>query len=134
MKPAEAEIVHRRRDLRKTQTDAERALWQTLCDRQLLGAKFRRQETVGPFILDFYCREAGLAVEVDGDQHAEPNRAARDERRTAYLSARGVRILRFSNMDVLTRRDQVLQAILGSLTLALARPHGRGEQTGALHD
>ncbi|HLQ35172.1 MAG TPA: endonuclease domain-containing protein [Chloroflexota bacterium] len=84
---------------------------------------------MGPFILDFYWREARVAIEIDGDQHAAPDAIAYDSRRTAYLNDRGITVLRFSNMDVLTHRDEVLQRIWGSLTLALSRRGGRGDSS-----
>lgn len=72
-------------------TDAERMLWSILRNRQLDGFKFRRQATIDPFVVDFLCVEAALAVELDGGQHDED----RDRRRTVYLEARGLHILRF---------------------------------------
>ena len=71
-----------------------------------------RQEPIGPYIADFVCREAKLVVEVDGGQHNEPER---DQRRDAFMSAEGYRILRFWNPDALTNMDGVLQTILSSL-------------------
>jgi adenine-specific DNA-methyltransferase len=126
VKPAEAEVVARRRELRHEQTDAERKLWQKLRSNQL-GIKFRRQETVGPCILDFYCREARLAIEIDGDQHADREHQAYDARRTTDLNQHGIEVIRFTNLDVLTRTPDVLQAVWDSLTLALSRCGGRGD-------
>jgi very-short-patch-repair endonuclease len=105
----------RRRTLRREETDAERALWLLLRSRRLGGAKFRRQHAAGPYILDFYCAQARLAIEVDGSQHYTPDGAAGDATRTAYLEAFGARVLRFSNRDVPTNADGVLEAILHAL-------------------
>ena len=105
----------RRRGLRHDATDAERALWSLLRSRRLDGYKFRRQHSAGPYILDFYCAQARLAVEVDGSQHYTPDGAAGDATRTAYLEALGLRVLRLSNRDVLTNADGVLQTILHAL-------------------
>ena len=105
----------RRRALRTDATDAERALWALLRSRTLDGHKFRRQHSAGPYILDFYCAQARLTVEVDGSQHYTPDGAADAAARTAYLESLGLRVLRFSNRDVLTNADGVLEAILHAL-------------------
>ncbi len=96
------------RRLRRDATDAERLLWQRLRSRQLAGAKFRRQATVGLYIVDFLCVEAKLVVEADGGQHSPE----RDEVRTAWLESRGLRLARFWNHDILQNVDGVLEAIL----------------------
>ena len=90
-------------------------MWQELRSRRLGGFKFRRQVPVGPFVLDFYCAEQRLAVELDGGGHAEPQQAAHDEERTALLARRGIRVLRFWNQEVLAERPAVLEMILGAL-------------------
>ena len=79
----------RRRDLRKTMTPAEAALWKLLRKRQLEGRRSRRQHSGGPFILDFYCSEEKLAVELDGAVYDDPGRGAYDNERTASLQAHG---------------------------------------------
>ncbi|MDX8127138.1 endonuclease domain-containing protein [Methylomonas sp. OY6] len=81
------------RSLRKNQTDAERVIWQQLRNRQLLGCKFRRQQVIGPFIVDFVCLEPKLVIEVDGGQHAEQQEY--DQNRSHYLQRLGYRVLRF---------------------------------------
>src|SRR3954447_3249693 len=106
----------RRRTLRRNGTNAELVLWHALRAGQVDGNKFRRQHAVGPYILDFCCVEKGLAVEVDGDQHVLPEQAAHDERRTQFLEEQGIRVLRFSNRDVLTQRESVVEVIRGALT------------------
>lgn len=95
--------------LRTTQTDAESRLWHQLCNRQLLGHKFRRQLPVGPYVADFACVERGLIVELDGGQHVE--RAEADEIRTKTLASHGFRVLRFWNDQVLRETEAVLEAI-----------------------
>jgi very-short-patch-repair endonuclease len=100
------------RKLRNTQTDAERKLWFELRDRRLGGFKFVRQEAIGPYIVDFICREQKLIVEVDGGQHAE---SAKDVVRDAYLTREGYRVMRFWNNDVLRNREGVLETILAAL-------------------
>ena len=74
-------------------TPAEAALWKRLQKRQLEGRRFRRQHSVGPFILDFYCPEEKLAVELDGAVHDDPGRSEYDDERTASLQAHGSRVL-----------------------------------------
>lgn len=92
-------------------TDAERALWQGLRGRRLEGRKFKRQWTLGPYVVDFCCWEAKLVVEVDGGQHNEED----DARRTAWLERQGYRVIRFWNNDVLTNLEGVLHTILLAL-------------------
>ncbi len=103
----------RARALRKGATRAEQRLWRHLRDRRLGGFKFRRQHPLGPYVLDFYCEDQGLVVELDGRQHAD--RAAQDAARTAWLQARGHRVLRFWNHQVNDTLEGVLETILESL-------------------
>jgi very-short-patch-repair endonuclease len=100
--------------MRKAPTDAERALWLRLRHRQIDGLKFRRQVPIGPFIVDFFCRDAGLVIELDGSQHAEAC-AAYDRRRTVWLEGHGLRVLRFWNGDVLMRPTLVMDAIAAAI-------------------
>ena len=93
--------------LRSEMTDGEQRLWRHLRSRQLDGLKFRRQATVGPYVVDFLCVEARLVVEADGGQHSE----ARDAARTRFLQSRGLRVLRFWNHDILQNVDGVLMTI-----------------------
>jgi len=76
-----------------------------------LGFKIRRQHPIFRFIADFYCAEAKLCIEVDGDTHAEPDQAEYDAARTAWLEERGYRVIRFHNDDIHHRLDEVLEAI-----------------------
>ena len=103
-------------ELRREATDAERSLWKLLRGRQLAGHKFRRQHEFGGFVLDFYCAEVRLAIEVDGGQHFSEEGAARDDERTRFLEANGIRVLRFTNTEVLHELDAVGEAILRELT------------------
>jgi adenine-specific DNA-methyltransferase len=106
--------VERRREVRRDASDAERVLWQFLRGSRL-GAKFRRQHPIGPFVVDFYCCEARLVVEVDGGQHYEPGASAYDERRTAEINRRGHRVVRFRNDDVLRNPRAVVALIAEAL-------------------
>ncbi|MCP1642745.1 lysyl-tRNA synthetase class 2 [Pseudomonas citronellolis] len=96
------------RQLRKDQTDAERALWQQLRAYRFMELKFKRQKVVGPYIVDFICLERMLVIELDGGQHQG---SAIDLERDAWLCARGFQVLRFWNHDVLSKMDSVLEAI-----------------------
>jgi len=98
--------------LRRDMTDAERKLWLSLRDRRLDGHKFRRQSTIGPYIVDFLCAEVMLIIELDGGQHSPEI----DASRTHYLKERGYRVLRFWNNDVLENFEGVLETILSVLT------------------
>ena len=101
--------------MRHNATDAERRLWSSLRDRRLGGFKFRRQVPIDGFIVDFYCLERKLAVELDGSQHGEEEAIAYDEKRTRILGRRAFRVMRFSNTDVLKDTDIVLREIFGAL-------------------
>ena len=93
------------------QTDAEQLMWGVLRGRRFLDKKFRRQHPVGRYILDFYCHEDRLAVELDGGQHSEAGPQAYDQERTAFLEQQGIRVLRFWNNDVLNATESVLEAL-----------------------
>ena len=103
----------RARTLRRNATVAEIRLWSRLRRKQLEGFRFRRQHPLGSYIVDFFCPEARLIVEVDGGQHGEEN--AHDARRTKWLEARGYRVVRFWNNEVLSNTDGVLTTILFAL-------------------
>jgi len=107
--------VERRRQLRRQSTDAELLLWRLLRGRQRGGAKFRRQHQVGPYVLDLYCPEQRVAVEADGAQHLTVEGVARDAVRTRYLESKGIRVLRFTNAQILTETDAVVEAIAQDL-------------------
>ena len=96
-------------ELRQAQTKAEQHLWKYLRNRRLGGRKFRRQFPIPPYILDFYCHEMHLAVELDGSQHLLKEKY--DRKRTEYLENQGIRVLRFWNHDVLQRTEKVLEMI-----------------------
>ena|ERR1700687_4112796 len=104
--------ISRARELRRDQTDCEKLLWQRLRRRGLAGLKFRRQYPVGPYVLDFFCNEAGIGIELDGGGHAESGQRQRDDDRMRHLQQLGVRLLRFWNTDVLQNIDGVLERIL----------------------
>jgi len=107
--------LDQRRYLRRMSTDAEAALWTLLRGRRFGGVKFRRQHSCGPFILDFFCMQKKLAIELDGGQHFEEAGLAYDARRDAYLAERGIRVLRFGCDLVFREREGVLMAIAAAL-------------------
>lgn len=109
------DILRHARQLRREQTDAERLLWYLLRGRQLGGFKFRRQSPFGPYILDFYCPQKRLAVELDGGGHADDDQARHDVNRTAFLQNSGIQVLRFWNHQVFQETEAVLQKIWNTL-------------------
>ncbi len=103
------------RGLRIRQTDAERLLWLHLRDRQLEGIKFRRQQALGKYIVDFVSLEEKLVIEVDGGQHNESLIIEKDEQRTQWLNSRGYTVIRFWNSDVLENMEGVVYKIMETL-------------------
>jgi very-short-patch-repair endonuclease len=106
-----------RRRLRKELTPAEAQLWSRLRRGQLRGHRFRRQYSIGPYCVDFYCVQAKLAIEVDGDTHFTPEAKRYDAPRQDYIEAFGIRLLRFTNAEVYDNLDGVLEAIARALGL-----------------
>lgn len=102
-------LLQAARELRQPQTPAETKLWSRLRDRQLDDLKIRRQHPIERFIIDFYCAEAKLCIEIDGDSHAD--QVEYDQARTEYLNERGYTVIRFTNREVWHQLDAVLQAI-----------------------
>jgi very-short-patch-repair endonuclease len=122
--------------LRQDLTKAERTIWYGLRAHRLEGASFRRQTPIGPYIVDFVSHAAKLVIEIDGGQHFEEAHQARDKRRDAFLAAKGFQILRFSNHDVMTNRNGVLETIAAAVreasTPSLPSPaSGGGGESGA---
>jgi adenine-specific DNA-methyltransferase len=97
--------------LRANSTDAERILWFMLRGKRLAAPRFRRQQAIGPYIVDFFCPSAKLVVELDGGQHGTDQNIAYDENRTRFLEAKGYRVFRFWNAEVMKHRDVVAEAI-----------------------
>jgi very-short-patch-repair endonuclease len=96
-------------------TGAERKLWRHLRTLEVAGSHFRRQATIGPYYADFACHAARLIIEVDGGGHAEERQSSADAARTAFLNARGYRVLRFWNNDVFGDTEAVFTAIADAL-------------------
>ena len=122
-----------RRALRQRQTTAEATLWKRLRRRQLGGRRFRRQHSIGRYVVDFYCAAERLVIELDGTVHNDPLRAQADTERQRWLEARGLRVLRLRNEEVVTQSDLVLASIEaffeGPLPPAPS-PGGEGERKG----
>jgi very-short-patch-repair endonuclease len=113
------------RRMRTEATDVERVLWRHLRAHRLAGRKFKRQQSIGPYIVDFVCFGSRLIVEVDGGQHLQSDR---DARRDAWLRQQGFRVLRFWNNDVLHRTESVLEEISSKLAPLSPSPSpARGE-------
>ena len=106
-------LMHNGRNLRKNMTPAEHRLWKHLRGKRLGGYRFRRQQPLGQYILDFVCVDAKLVIEIDGGQHAE--QTAYDETRTRYLQNLGFTVIPFWNNEVLQQTDAVLTDILHKL-------------------
>ena len=120
-----AQLLENARNLRKEQTTAEQLLWKLLRNRQLNNLKFRRQHPVHEgFILDFYCHEALLAVELDGSLHDEAGQKDYDEMRTTILNELNIEVLRFRNSEVLRETERVLEAIAETCEERLPSPRG----------
>jgi very-short-patch-repair endonuclease len=101
-----------RRKLRKNLTEPERKIWNIVRNRQIKGCKFFRQFGVGNYILDFYCPEKKLAVELDGGHHFEEGEIKADKQRTEYLELIGIKVIRFQNIDVIKNIEGVYQRML----------------------
>lgn len=106
------------RGLRKNGTTAERLLWGSLRAKQLAGYKFRRQEPIGKYIVDFVCYSRWLIVEVDGGHHADKTHKVKDDERDAWFSEQGFRVMRLWNNEVIENLEGVLKAIVGELEVS----------------
>ncbi len=107
-------LLARAREMRHPLTPAEAKLWARVRNNQL-GCKIRRQAVIGRFIADFYCAQARLVIEIDGDSHTEREQAEYDVARTAWLEAQGYRVVRFWNNEVLKDIEAVTRAIAAAL-------------------
>ncbi|MEI6899439.1 MAG: endonuclease domain-containing protein [Bacteroidota bacterium] len=104
-------LKERRQQLRSHSTSSEATLWKSLQKSQLAGRKFRRQHSIGPFIVDFYCPAEKLAVELDGAIHFKPENIKYDKKRTEYIEQFGIRVIRIENVNVFTNLTAVLEYI-----------------------
>jgi len=111
LRRASPELSKRAQELRRNATPEERLLWSHLRAKRFRGTGWRWQYPVGGYILDFYCPSAKLVIELDGSQHMAPAASEYDRARTEYLNARGYRVLRFRNHELLNDTDAVLARI-----------------------
>ncbi len=114
------------RQLRKNMTDAERHLWSKIRRKQIKGCQFYRQKPISGYIVDFFCPKAKLVIEVDGGQHLSGETAEYDRIRVEFLTALGLKVLRFTNPQVLNRIEGVLQCI--EEEIPLDPPLSKGEK------
>jgi very-short-patch-repair endonuclease len=112
------------RKLRKNMTDAEKFLWSKIRGKQLQECQFYRQKIIGNYIVDFYCAKAKLIIELDGGQHYTNEGKAKDETRDKYMQCHGLKVLRFSDIEVFKNTDGVLEEI--SKYLSLQSPFCKG--------
>lgn len=94
--------------MRSNATDAEHLMWQLLRAKRFMNLKFRRQHVIAPYIVDFYCHELGLVIELDGSQHGTYDGKEYDAERTKFLEALGLKVVRYWNHDVLKNTESVL--------------------------
>ncbi len=133
------DLKTRSRELRARMTDAEQMLWSRLRRKQIEGVQFYRQKPIAKFIVDFHAPRCGLVIEIDGSQHMDQTEKVRDEMRTTLLTAMGLKVLRFDNLQVLKETDAVLEVIYREVVAALkSAPKSpptpllqRGEQSSA---
>lgn len=105
------ELKPRRKELRNNLTYAEVFFWQQVKGKQLDGRKFRRQTSIGPYIVDFYCPEEKLVIELDGEVHFNEEAVRYDNERTEYFESLGLKVIRFENNEVLKNTEDVLNKI-----------------------
>jgi very-short-patch-repair endonuclease len=128
---AKPELLRIAGDLRHSLTSSERLLWEKLRNRKILGFKFRRQHPFNEIILDFYCHDARLSVEIDGNIHNDQYQKERDKERTYILSKFGITEVRFSNREVENQIEKVLEKIKEYLvTLPPSPGRGKGRDGG----
>jgi len=128
--------IEKCRDLRKNQTDAEKKLWAVLRNGQMAGTKFRRQFSVGRYILDFYSPKWRVGIEADGGGHYEDRENQRDKLRTKELSILGIEMLRFNNLEILNNIEGVCEVIEQTIEdkkrnlplTSILSPKGRGSK------
>ncbi len=110
------------------QTDAERVLWSRLRGGQIRSARFRRQQPIGDYVVDFLCSKARLVIELDGGQHAE--RSEEDAKRTAFLEGSGYTVIRFWNNQVLVELEAVAEAIRARIAAVFPPLEGGSQREG----
>ncbi len=107
--------IRLRRDLRHNPTAAELAFWSHIANKRFINFKFRKQHGIGPYIVDFYCAQKKVIIEIDGDTHATDKGPERDKNRTAYLESLGYKVIRYNNRDVLNNASGVFEDLAQKL-------------------
>ena len=107
----EPQLLEFAKSMRHSAKDAENLMWQILRAKRFMNLKFRRQHVIEPYIVDFYCYEIGLVIELDGSQHGMDDAIEYDAERTKFLEALGLTVVRYWNHDVLVRTDVVLESL-----------------------
>jgi very-short-patch-repair endonuclease len=106
--------LNNRRQLRKNPTEPEKRFWSWVRGKQL-GCKFRRQQGIGQYIVDFYCAEYALIIELDGDSHYTAEAIAYETQRTRFLTTKGFKVIRFTNLEIMQNKEGVLSVMMGYL-------------------
>ena len=125
-KNAKSSIFKNAKELRSAETDAEKRLWIFLRNRKLKGKKFRRQHAIANYVVDFYCNECKLAIELDGNVHKLADAKEYDEARTILLNELGITVLRFWNNEVLNNIEGVAEVISKKLNSSQPPLESRG--------
>ena len=132
MLPYDGNLKQLSRQLRENMTDAERHLWAKIRMKQLKGYQFYRQKPIGDYIVDFFCPRAKLVIGIDGSQHLSDEKAEYDRIRDEYMSSLSLRVLRFTNTDVVKRIEGVVESIIENMEeeipeeIPLSPPFQRG--------
>ncbi len=127
MLPYNKNLKQRSRQLRKSMTDAERHLWVKIRMKQLKGYQFYRQKPIGDYIVDFFCPRAKLVIEVDGSQHSSDEMTEYDRIRDEHIRSLGLRVLRFTNTEVLTNIEGIIESIIENMQeIPLSPPFTKG--------
>lgn len=104
-----------RRKNRNDMPEAEKIMWNYLRNRRLNGWKFRRQHSIGPYIVDFFCPDAKLVIEIDGDSHFGPEAEQYDAVREAHIQKQSIRVVRFTNTEIFNNIDEVIASLVFKL-------------------
>ncbi len=110
-------LLNKAKELRKKQTPAEETFWQLVRDKKFFGLKFRRQHQIGTYIVDFYCHEHKLIIELDGEIHQIEEQQKHDKIKDRYLTSLGNKVIRFTNDKILIQTDKTLEKIANLLSL-----------------
>ena len=125
MLPYNEKLKQPSRQLRDNMTDAKRYLWTKIRMKQLKGYQFYRQKPIGDYIVDFFCPKAKLVIEVDGSQHYSDETTEYDRIRDEYLMSLGLRVMRFTNTEVMKNIEGVIESIIKEIPLS--PPFTKGE-------